>query len=91
MAGVATAQLFRLQHTAAPARPLGFFVLGKPLAGALIGLAMAVLLLGACRWWRQQRAMVRGRVLAGGFEVVLIMAASLAVRAARCSPDLAPV
>ncbi|KAF2442177.1 hypothetical protein P171DRAFT_523047 [Karstenula rhodostoma CBS 690.94] len=79
--GVITAQLFRLQHTATPNPRIGFFVLGVPLAAAFIALGMLVLVVGAVRFWRQQRALVRGRVWAGGWEIVGVMGVSLAITA----------
>ena len=55
---------------------IGFYVLGIPLAACFIGLAILVLLLGAVRFWRQQSAMVRGKVYAGGWEINTIMVLS---------------
>ena len=66
------AQLFRLQHTAHPDQTLGFFVVAIPLAAACIVAAILVLLLGAYRFWRQQNAILRGKVHAGGWEVNMI-------------------
>lgn len=79
MTGIIVAQLFRLQHTANPNLNLGFFVLGVPVAAAFIGLAILVLLIGAYRFWRQQRAMIRGKVYAGGWDISLIMLLSIIV------------
>lgn len=72
MTSVIIAQLFRLQHTSNPNTTLGFFVLGIPLASAFIVAAMVVLLLGTYRFWRQQNAILRGKVNAGGWEVNVI-------------------
>lgn len=69
--GVVVAQLFRIQHAAHPA-DFGFFVLGKPLAALCQGAAIYCLFLGACRSWRLQNAMVRGKAITGGFELVLL-------------------
>ncbi|KAK7540788.1 uncharacterized protein J3D65DRAFT_253531 [Phyllosticta citribraziliensis] len=77
MTGVILAQLFRLQHSLHPDAHLGFYVLGIPLASTFIACAIAVALLGAFRFWRQQSAIVRGKVLAGGWEVLVIMVGSL--------------
>lgn len=77
MAGVIIAQLFRLQHTANPNLNLGFFVLGIPLAAVFIGFGMVVLLIGAFRFWRQQNAIIRGKVYAGGWEITAIMVFSI--------------
>ncbi len=79
MAGVIIAQLFRLQHTANPNLNLGFFVLGIPLAAVFIGFGMVVLLIGAFRFWRQQNAIIRGKVYAGGWEITAIMVFSIIV------------
>ncbi|KAF2498233.1 hypothetical protein BU16DRAFT_524379 [Lophium mytilinum] len=73
MTGVVIAQLFRLQHALHPNPELGFFVLGIPLAATFIGAAVVVLLLGAFRFWRQQNAIIRGYVHAGGWEITSIM------------------
>ena len=69
MVAVIIAQLFRLEHNAKPNRTFGFYALGIPLACVCIGAAIAVLLLGAYRFWRQQNAILRGKVHAGGWEV----------------------
>jgi uncharacterized membrane protein YidH (DUF202 family) len=79
MIGVTIAQLFRLQHSPAPSAIFGYFVAGEPLAGCFIAAAVVVVLVGAVRFWRQQTAMVRGKVWAGGWEVYLTMGLSIAV------------
>jgi len=71
--GVVIAQLFRLQHALHPSQTLGFFVLGIPLAATFIAGGAFILLLGAFRFWRQQNAIVRGKVFAGGWEITAIM------------------
>ncbi|OCK77088.1 hypothetical protein K432DRAFT_384972 [Lepidopterella palustris CBS 459.81] len=73
MMGVVIAQLFRLQHSVNPNLKVGYFVLGVPLAVSFIGSAIIVLLLGAFRFWRQQNALVRGKIYAGGWEITTIM------------------
>jgi hypothetical protein len=72
MIGVTVAQLFRLQHSPNPNPVFGFYVLGKPLAYICQGSAIYSLLLGAYRSWRHQNAIVRGKAIAGGFEVFLL-------------------
>ncbi|KAL8670722.1 MAG: hypothetical protein Q9168_004749 [Polycauliona sp. 1 TL-2023] len=67
--GVFIAQLFRLQHAVDPDPVFGFFVLGKPLSCICTAAAIVTNLLGAHRFWRQQNAMLRGKVLCGGWEV----------------------
>ena len=69
MVSVIIAQLFRLEHSQNPNKVFGFFVLGIPLACICIGAAIVVLLLGTHRFWRQQNAMMRGKVHAGGWEI----------------------
>jgi hypothetical protein len=73
MIGITTAQLFRLQHSPTPNPVFGFYVIGIPLAAIFEGAALVVLLVGAFRFWRQQNAIVRGKVFAGGWEIVFIM------------------
>lgn len=70
--GVAVAQLFRLQHTPDPNPVFGFFVLGKPLACICQCAAIYCLILGTYRTWRLQNAMVRGKVISGGIELILL-------------------
>lgn len=79
MVGVTTAQLFRLQHSLNPNPSIGYFVLGIPLAASFIGFGVVVLLVGAFRFWRQQNAMIRGRVRAGGWEITAVMVLSILV------------
>ena len=66
---VIIAQLYRLEHPPNPDRMFGFFNLGIPLACVCIGAAIMVFFFGAYRFWRQQNAMLRGKVHAGGWEV----------------------
>ncbi|EKG22344.1 hypothetical protein MPH_00324 [Macrophomina phaseolina MS6] len=77
MMGVITAQVMRLQHAPNPDPKFGYYALGKPLAAVFITSAILVVLLGAIRCWRQQDAMVRGKVHAGGWEILTIMIGSL--------------
>lgn len=77
--GVITAQLFRLQHSPSPSPIIGYYAFGVPLAATFIVSAMVVLLVGAWRFWRQQAAMIRGKVFAGGWEITGIMVLSLLV------------
>ena len=72
MIGVIISQLFRLQHSPNPHPKFGFFVLGKPLAMICQGLAIFTLLTGTYRTWRVQNALVRGKAISGGFELVSI-------------------
>lgn len=79
MTGVIIAQLFRVQHAANPNPEIGFYVIGEPLSAAFISMAIFVLLVGAIRFWRLQDALVRGKALAGGWEVFVIMGLSALV------------
>ncbi|KAI9802870.1 MAG: hypothetical protein M1833_001469 [Piccolia ochrophora] len=72
MTSVILAQLFTLQrHPNAKSR-FGYYAVGKPLAVIFMGFAIAVIGLGAFRFWRQQNALVRGKVHAGGWELYSI-------------------
>ena len=74
MTGIVTAQLFHLQHSSTPNSHFGFYKVGKPLAATFICMAIVVVVIGAIRFWRLQRALVRGKAMAGGWEVGLVMA-----------------
>ncbi|KAE8552265.1 hypothetical protein EYB25_006159 [Talaromyces marneffei] len=70
--GVLVAQLFRLQ----PSHPylltlsrINFRSIGIPLSIAYQICAIVTALLGAYRFWRQQNAIARGKVLCGGWEL----------------------
>ncbi|OQE11951.1 hypothetical protein PENFLA_c067G08953 [Penicillium flavigenum] len=67
--GVLIAQLFRLQAAAALADRLGFRRVGTPLSVACHCVAILVALVGAYRFWRQQNAIARGKIFAGGWEL----------------------
>ena len=77
---VIIAQLFRLQHLENPNKDLGFFIISIPLACICIAAAVIVLLLGTYRFWRQQNAILRGKVYAGGWEVNAIGGIMFSVR-----------
>jgi len=79
MTGVIIAQMFRLQRSPTPSTKFGYFVSGEPLAACFIASAIVVLLIGAIRFWRQQGAMTRGKVWAGGWEVYATMALGVAL------------
>ena len=63
------AQLFRLQAAEAVADRLGFRKVGTPLSVACYCVGILVALVGAYRFWRQQGAIARGRIHAGGWEL----------------------
>lgn len=79
MIGITVAQLFRLQHSPTPNALFGFYVLGKPLACICQGAAIYALMIGAFRTWRTQNAIVRGKAITGGFEIILLAAGILIV------------
>ncbi|CAG8974934.1 hypothetical protein HYALB_00007611 [Hymenoscyphus albidus] len=72
MMGVLVAQLFRLEHIPEPTNHFGFYVLGKPLACICQGAAIYSLSIGCFRTWRYQNAIVRGKAISGGYEIVLL-------------------
>ncbi|WPH01701.1 Hypothetical protein R9X50_00455300 [Acrodontium crateriforme] len=76
MIGIFIAQLYRLHHSRNPDPKFGYFVISKPLAVIFQGSALVLILLGAIRFFRQQSAMARGKVHAGGWEVFVIAGGS---------------
>lgn len=72
MVAVIIAQLCRLGHSPTPDKVFGYFALSIPLACICIGAAILVQILGAYRFWRQQNAMLRGKIHAGGWELNVI-------------------
>ncbi|KAJ5365139.1 hypothetical protein N7517_008025 [Penicillium concentricum] len=82
MQGVLVAQLFRLQRPLEKVDRLSFHEVGIPLSVACHGVAVIVALVGAIRFWRQQNAIARGKVYAGGWELnsvgILIFAVIMA-------------
>ncbi|KAH9879272.1 hypothetical protein J1614_002711 [Plenodomus biglobosus] len=76
MTGVITAQLFHLQRSPTPSPHYGFYVIGRPLSGVFIGMAIVVLIIGTIRFWRIQRQLLTGKTLVGGWEVLAVMGLS---------------
>ncbi|KAH7319255.1 hypothetical protein BKA65DRAFT_409666, partial [Rhexocercosporidium sp. MPI-PUGE-AT-0058] len=80
MLGIVVAQLLqahshincRLQHSPTPNPHFGFFILGKPLAIICQGAAIYTMLIGVFRTWRSQNAIVRGKAISGGYEIVAL-------------------
>ncbi|OJJ46159.1 hypothetical protein ASPZODRAFT_142784 [Penicilliopsis zonata CBS 506.65] len=68
MQGVLIAQLFRLQQQTTTTG-LGFYRVGIPLSVVCYVAAMAIALMGAHRFWKQQNAIALGKVYAGGWEL----------------------
>jgi len=62
----------RLQHAPKPNAVFGFYALGKPLACICQGAAIYSLLIGTFRTWRSQNAIVRGKAITGGYEIILM-------------------
>lgn len=79
MSGVLIAQLFRLQNPANPDLTTQYLVLGHSLGAACQAVAVVLALIGAHRYWRQQHALTRDKVRAGGLEVALSAIAVLLV------------
>ena len=50
------------------------------MAAVCFGAAIIVSLLGTCRWYRNQRAIIQGKALTGGFEITTVWMGTLAVR-----------
>lgn len=69
MQGVLIAQLFRLQQSTSPLDRLKFYEVGIPLSVACHCVAVLVAIIGAYRFWRQQSAISKGKVHAGGWEL----------------------
>ncbi|KAJ5400283.1 hypothetical protein N7465_010772 [Penicillium sp. CMV-2018d] len=69
MQGVLVAQLFRLQRPSHTVDRLSFYEVGIPLSVVCHFVAVVVALIGAFRFWRQQNAIARGKVYAGGWEL----------------------
>ncbi|KXG54632.1 protein of unknown function DUF202 [Penicillium griseofulvum] len=69
MQGVLVAQLFRLQQSLTKFDHLSFYEVAIPLSVACHAVAIVVALIGAFRFWRQQNAIARGKVYAGGWEL----------------------
>lgn len=62
----------RLQHVPHPNTTFGFYMIGKSLACTCQGAAIYLLMIGAFRTWRCQNALVRGKAIYGGFEIILL-------------------
>ncbi|TGZ83374.1 hypothetical protein EX30DRAFT_394594 [Ascodesmis nigricans] len=69
---VIIAQLQVLQHAPQPDKTFGFYVLGKPLSGLFASMAILVSVVGVARWWRLQQALLRGKAVGGGWEILVI-------------------
>jgi uncharacterized membrane protein YidH (DUF202 family) len=67
MQGVLVAQLFRIRETRKSR--FNFYSVGIPLSVAFHSCAILIALVGAHRFWRQQGAIARGKIYAGGWEL----------------------
>lgn len=76
--GVAIQQLFRLQ-AGSDTLQNGFYKFGKPLAAVFICAGILICLKGGWRFYRQQSAMVRGKIIVSGWELFAIMLLSIVV------------
>lgn len=85
MIGISVAYLFRIQHAPNPSPVFGFYKLGKPVSYILQGIAISTLLIGAFRTWRSQNAIVRGKAISGGFEIVAIALSTFLTLSAICA------
>ncbi|KAL2755795.1 hypothetical protein ACRALDRAFT_1064202 [Sodiomyces alcalophilus JCM 7366] len=74
--GTIVAQLYVLQQ---PPSGFGYGTVGRPLASICYGFSICTVLLGTCRAWRHQHAMIGGKALTGGFEIVVLAIASLLI------------
>lgn len=74
--GVIVAQLFALE---ASDTGFGYSSIGKPMAAVCFATAIMIIIQGALRAWRYQRALIRGKALSGGFELMTISTLTLTV------------
>ncbi|WYZ44175.1 hypothetical protein EsH8_VII_000611 [Colletotrichum jinshuiense] len=74
--GAAVAQLFALQT---PDTGFGYTAVGKPLATVCYCFSICITLLGACRAWRLQHALLLGKTFSGGFEIMTLAMGLLAL------------
>lgn len=79
MMGIVIAQLFRLYELPISEIEMPYYNASIPLSTACTAVGMIILMLGACRFYRAQAAMMRGKCLAGGWEVYTVMALSISV------------
>lgn len=80
MQGVLIAQLFQLQLLLeSPSTRLSFAAIGVPLSIICYCAAILIAATGAYRFWKQQNAMLRGRIYAGGWELTCIAAAMFVI------------
>jgi uncharacterized membrane protein YidH (DUF202 family) len=80
--GVVIAQMSKIQHAIHPDRKheIKYYVLGVPQAAVCQLLAMVIIVIGACRFFKQEHAIKRGQAHSGGWEVLMTAGLILAVR-----------
>lgn len=76
ISGTLVAQLFVLEQQGSG---FGYSTVGRPLASLCYVFSICTVLMGASRVWRHQHAMIDGKALTGGFEIVVLTATSLVV------------
>lgn len=74
--GVLVAQLFALQQSD---ESFGYSTIGKPMASVCFSAAIVTILLGTARAWRFRKALIDGKALSGGWEVMSIAVGFLVV------------
>jgi uncharacterized membrane protein YidH (DUF202 family) len=77
--GVLVTQLYTILNESDAKTGLGFHNIGIPISCLCHVIAMAIPILGACRFFRQQSVLARGKVHAGGWELNAIGAFSALV------------
>ena len=70
--GTLVIQLFRLEYASDPDPVFGFYIVSKPVAAMLILGSVIVVSMGGYRYLRQQKALLRGKIWAGGVEVTAV-------------------
>lgn len=80
MIGIFIAQFFRLQHSATPDPILGFYVVSIPLSAIFQVFAILVLSIGCARYFKLQKTMALGKIISGGWEILVVGGFSAAVR-----------
>ncbi|EEY17725.1 conserved hypothetical protein [Verticillium alfalfae VaMs.102] len=73
MTGTLVAQLFVLEDQDSG---FGYTNVGRPLATFCYAFAMCTVIMGTSRAWRLQHAMIRGKALTGGFEIIVLAGVS---------------
>lgn len=91
MLGALTTQILTLQGTHPPVAQLNLFVLGVPLGTMCHAAALISILIGGLRFVRNQRAIVAGRICAGGWEFLVMGGLIGLVRSQQIKTRIVPV